>query len=177
MTLVFVGGVHGVGKSTCCAEVARLADCVHVAASDIIRRERAGAIASSGKLVADVDGNQNLLIRGFHNLQRAASQTSILLDGHFAMRDSTGKIQSVSADVFRALGIDHLVCLSDAPEAIAIRAKLRDGKAPAAEDIAELQEAELQNAKLVAAALDVSFTQLRAGDIEALKRLVARTSA
>ncbi len=173
MTVLFVGGVHGVGKSTCCGKVAQTVGCLHVTASDIIRRAHAGAIASSGKLVADVEGNQSLLVRGFLAFQHEVQGTSILLDGHFAMRDSNGDIQPVAADVFNALGIDHLVCLVDEPHAIEVRMSQRDGQAPANREIADLQNAELQNARWVASSLDLPFTLLRSGDVEGLRRLVS----
>ncbi|MBC7705458.1 MAG: AAA family ATPase [Rhodoferax sp.] len=172
MTVVFVGGVHGVGKSTCCAQVAQLAACLHVTASEIIRRERSEAIASAGKLVADVDGNQRLLISGFHTFRVQAGTTSILFDGHFAMRDGLGEIRAVSVDVFRSLGIDRVVCLVDEPSAIATRIQQRDGSALAEREIAELQDAELRHARLVAAALAVPFTLLQGGDVELLRRHV-----
>jgi len=172
VTVVFVGGVHGVGKSTCCAQVAQLARCLHVTASEIIRRERSQAIASAGKLVADVDGNQRLLIRGFHALRVQAGTMPILLDGHFAMRDALGEIKSVSVDVFRSLGVDRVVCLVDELSAIASRIEQRDGTALADREIAELQDAELRHARLVAIALAVPFTLLQSGDVEALRRYV-----
>lgn len=177
MTVVFVGGVHGVGKTTICAQVAQLAGCLHVTASEIIRRERAQAIASAGKLVADVDGNQRLLIGGFHTLRQKAGATPILLDGHFAMRNGVGEIQSVSVDVFRSLEIDRVVCLVDEPSAIAARIRQRDGTAPADREIADLQNAELRHARQVAAALAVPFTLLQGGDLEALSRHVPPAQA
>lgn len=172
MTVVFVGGVHGVGKSTCCAQVAQLTGCLHVTASEIIRRERAQAISSAGKLVADVDGNQRLLIRGFHALRQEAGTTPILLDGHFAMRDGLGDIQTVAVGVFRSLGIDSVVCLVDAASAIAARIWQRDGTGPADREIADLQDAELSHARLVAADLAIPFTLLQGGDVQALSRHV-----
>lgn len=174
MTIIFVGGVHGVGKSTCCAEVARATGCLHVTASEIIRRERAGAIAASGKLVADVEGNQGLLIRGFQSLRKEAGAASILLDGHFAMRDSGGHIQSVAVEVFSALGIGHLVCLADEPHLIADRMAQRDGAKPVERDIAALQEAEHKNASRVAALLGIPFSLLRSPHMEDLRQLVPR---
>jgi adenylate kinase len=172
MKVVFVGGVHGVGKSTCCARVAQVATCLHVTASDVIRRERAGAVAASSKLVADVEGNQSLLIRGFMTLKSEAIVTAILLDGHFAMRDTQGDIQTVSPHVFRALGIDQVVCVVDEPRAIVDRIRHRDGQAPTHQEIANLQNAELRSAQLVATALSVPFTSLQCGDVEGLRRLV-----
>lgn len=97
---------------------------------------------------------------------------SILLDGHFAMRDGLGEIQSVSVDVFRSLGIDRVVCLVDEPSAIAARIQQRDGTALADREVAELQDGELRHARLVAVALAVPFTLLQGGDVEALRRYV-----
>lgn len=172
MTVVFVGGVHGVGKSTCCAQVAQLAGCLHVTASEIIRRERAQAITLAGKLVADVDGNQRLLIRGFQAFRQKAGATPILLDGHFAMRNGLGDIQLVSVDVFRSLGIDCVICLVDEASAISDRIRQRDGTAPADHEIADLQDAELRHARMVADDLAIPLTLLHGGDAEALSRHV-----
>lgn len=172
MTIVFVGGVHGVGKSTCCARVSQLVGCLHVTASEIIRRARAQAVASAGKLVTDVDGNQRLLTRGFHAMREEAGTTSILLDGHFALRDALGQIQLVSVDVFKSLRIDRVVCFVDEPSAIAARVRQRDGAAPPDRDIADLQDAELRHAELVAITLAIPFTLLQGGNVEALSRQV-----
>jgi adenylate kinase len=170
MTIVFVGGVHGVGKSTCCSEVASQLRCVHVTASDIIRRQRADAIAAKGKLVANVAGNQDLLQHGFELVKRSAGQSTILLDGHFALRDSARAIQSVSSDVFAGLGIEHLICFVDAPIAIVERLSSRDGETLQIDEVAELQRAELETASAVAHALNIQLTVLEGSDAESLKQ-------
>lgn len=160
------------GKSTCCAQVAQLATCLHVTASDIIRHERSEAISTAGKLVADVEGNQGLLVHGFHILRLQVGTMPILLDGHFTMRDRLGEIQAVSVDVFRSLGIDRAVCIVDEPSAIAARIQQRDAVALADQEIAALQDAESRHARLVSAALAIPFTLLKGGDVEALRRYV-----
>lgn len=171
MTVVFVGGVHGVGKTTCCSQVAQRLGCLHVTASEIIRRERVHAVGSTGKLVADVDANQQLLIRGFQSLRAQAGPTSILLDGHFALRDRFGEIQPVFVDVFRCLCIDRIACIVDEPSAIAARLRQRDGIAAADPEIDQLQDAELRQARLVATALAVPFALLKGVDVEALSSM------
>lgn len=172
MTIVFVGGVHGVGKSTCCAQVAEQLECVHVSASEVIRRQRADAIAASGKLVTDVGGNQELLLRGFESVKRLAGPASIMLDGHFALRDSERTIRRLSAELFSDLGVKHLVCIVDEVEAIVLRMGVRDGQSPHADDVSSLQKAELDNAKDVAKALRMPLTVLNGIDVEGLARAV-----
>ncbi|MET0334107.1 MAG: ATP-binding protein [Rhizobacter sp.] len=170
MTIVFVGGVHGVGKSTCCAEIAGQLDYLHIAASAVIRQERADAIASKGKLVADVPGNQELLRRGFERMKLSAGHEMILLDGHFALRDSERAIQSVPSDVFASLGIQHLICFVDTPIAIAERMNSRDGEEVQLGDVSELQAAELGTARAVALALGIQLTVLDGLDVEGLRK-------
>jgi len=170
MTIVFVGGVHGVGKSTCCSEVANQLRCVHVTASDIIRQQRADAIAAKGKLVANVAGNQELLRHGFELVKRLAGQSTILLDGHFALRDSERAIQSLSSDVFVGLGVEQLICFVDAPIAIVERMGSRDGETLHIDEVAELQRAELETASAVALALGIQLTVLQGPDRAGLKQ-------
>lgn len=170
MQILFVAGVHGVGKTTACAEVAARLYGEHYTASGLIKSAKASAIATTGKLVADVDGNQELLISSFKEKVIRAKGQIILLDGHSALRDASNAIQRLPVSVFRSLGVTKIVCFSDSPEAIAARMQARDNAETKAAEIAELQEAELAQASSVAEQLGVPFSRLQAFDVEGLYR-------
>ncbi|MGF6755629.1 adenylate kinase [Paraburkholderia sp. GAS42] len=177
MNVVFVGGVHGVGKSTTCECVARTHGYAHISASDLIRRERADAVTANGKLVTDVEGNQDLLIRGFRRFCDSGSRSRcILLDGHFVLRDGEGDIQRLPLSVFRALAPSRLVCLEDDPVAIALRLQQRDLNEMGLNQVSSLQDQELSHARDVALDLRVPLTVLRAFDIAGLQKLLSMPS-
>ncbi|WP_425469715.1 ATP-binding protein [Paraburkholderia unamae] len=173
MNVVFVGGVHGVGKSTTCECVASTYGYAHVSASDLIRRERADAVAANGKLVNDVEGNQYLLIRGFRRFRDLGNTRCILLDGHFVLRDSDGDIQRLPLSVFRALAPSRIVCFEDDPVAIASRLQQRDLNQVEVNQVSSLQDQELSHASDVASDLRVPLTALRAFDRVGLQRLLS----
>jgi adenylate kinase len=171
--LVFVGGVHGVGKSTVCAEVAvRLGLPVH-SASAVIRSERGLYVPVQGKAVANVDGNQQLLIEGVRKLLELSAGIQ-LMDGHFALRSTSGKIECISVSVFEQLGIRQVVCIRDAASSILQRLIQRDGYSGSLEEIAALQEAELQHANVVAKRLSVPLHVMSAFDAASLELLLRR---
>lgn len=176
MNIVFVGGVHGVGKSTTCECVASTCGYAHVSASDLIRRERADAVAANGKLVTDVGGNQELLIHGFRRFCDSGGSRRILLDGHFVLRDGAGDIQRLPLSVFRALAPGRLVCFEDDPVAIASRLQHRDLNEVGANQVSSLQDQELSHASDVASELRVPLTVLRAFDSVGLERLLSMLS-
>jgi adenylate kinase len=172
MRLIFVGGVHGVGKSSVCSDVAKETQARHLTASALIRAERASAITMGGKEVADLSGNQDLLIRGFRRLVRDECSTSVLLDGHFVLITSTWGVQPIPVDVFRALRITELVCFVGDPDEITERLRSRDGLVVKASEISELQRRELEQAMIVSEALGLPLEKFTAFDSIALAPLV-----
>lgn len=172
MKTIFVGGVHGVGKSTCCKQVAESHGWSHLSASEVIRGQRADAIAKLGKLVANVDANQDLLLRGIEVFRASSSGGSILLDGHFALRVADGSIQRLPTSVFAALQLDGITCYIDEPAAIAERLRERDHQEVREDDVVALQQEELMHAREVAKALNLRLEVLPAFDSGALSRLV-----
>lgn len=172
MGIVFVGGVHGVGKSTACTEVATVLDLPVHSASAMIRAERAAPSPDQGKSVADVVTNQQWLIRGLRKrlLENAGLH---ILDGHFALRSSIGRVECIGLNFFDQLDIEHVVCFQDNPAAIVSRLSKRDGYRGTVGDVAELQDMEIRHAALVARHLSLSLHVLVAFDDVSLKRLLS----
>ena len=173
MGLAFVGGVHGVGKSTACVEVASAMGLRVHTASAVIRSERELPDSDQGKLVADVKANQQLLIRGVRKLLAEGPGLQIL-DGHFALRTLHESIECIGVDVFDQLCVQTFVCYQDDPAAILRRLRERDAGSSTVAEIAALQDAEIRHAKLVARRLSRPLHLLMAFDSESLKRLLAR---
>lgn len=170
MKVIFVAGIHAVGKSTACKAISGKFGISHFTVSQIISEERATAIAENSKLVADVDGNQKLLI---HGVSRRWDAGRCLLDGHFTMRrKSDGEIQPIHVDVFRELRIAGVVLFIDRPEQISKRMYERDGAALPVEMFHEHQEAELVHAKFVASSLERPMVVLQAFDIDNMLKAV-----
>lgn len=172
MGVIFVAGVHAVGKTTACTQAADTLKIAHYAASSLIKAEKADAISSQGKAVIDKDGNQELLIRG---VEKACMrhQGRIILDGHFTLLMADGNIETLSISVFRALTIEGIVVFQDQPDEIAKRLQLRDRETWIPEHIAKHQNAELAHAHAVSTELNIPLTLLAAFNSKGLTDTVA----
>lgn len=171
MKVIFVAGIHAVGKSTVCRSVSDELGIPHYTASQIIREEKSSAVAEGSKLVADVADNQRILIRG---ASRLLERGRFLLDGHFTMRrELDGGIEPIHADVFRDLRVDRVVLFVDAPEAIAKRMHDRDGVLHPVEMFQSHQDAEISHARHVTNVLGLPMAILQAFDAEGMKEILS----
>ena len=161
--MIFLGGVHGVGKSSMCAEAAQVIGLTVFGASAIIRAERQVPSIDSRTAVSNVAGNQELLIQGVRK-RGPESSGHFVLDGHFVLRTLDGAIERIDPAVFVALGIDYFICIQDDPQAIAARLLERDGAMHAVDEIAALQSAELDHAAYVSRELKIRLDVLQAFD-------------
>ena len=161
--MIFLGGVHGVGKSSMCAEAAQVIGLTVFGASAIIRAERQVPSIDSRTAVSNVAGNQELLIQGVRK-RVPKSSGHFVLDGHFALRTLDSAIERIDPAVFLTLGIDHFICIQDHPRAIAARLLERDGAMHAVDEIAALQSAELDHAAYVSRELKIRLDVLQAFD-------------
>jgi len=175
MNIIFVAGIHAVGKTTACQMVSNRLGIPHYSASQIIRDEKSSAVPDDSKLVADIEDNQKLLIQG---VLRRLKSGRFLLDGHFTMRrKSDGDIETIHVDVFRKLCVRSVVLFTDHPEVISKRMQERDGILHPPEMFSSHQDAEINHANLVASQLSIPITRLHAPDaeivIESFKKLVS----
>ncbi|MCP5415191.1 MAG: AAA family ATPase [Chromatiaceae bacterium] len=173
MGVIFVAGVHGVGKTTVCAHAVRSLGHAHYSASGLIKSEKANSMSETGKAVSDVDGNQALLIRG---VEKACGQHQgrIILDGHFTLSKPDGRIEAVSVAVFSSLSLNGVVVYHDEPAAIVERLHRRDGERYRVDAIARHQDSELTHAQLVAAELGSPIEILPVFDSDALIATISR---
>jgi adenylate kinase len=166
--MIFLGGVHGVGKTSMCAGVSERFGLRVISASAIIREERERPSSDSRTAVFNVAGNQGLLVRGVHRIVTDIPER-YLLDGHFALRTLAGDIEEIDADVFRAIGVSGLICLVDDPGAIAQRLAARDRAVHDVIAISQLQAAELRSAEAAARTLGLGLNVVQAFDIPAFE--------
>lgn len=170
MKVIFVAGIHAVGKSTTCKAISDEFGVPHYTSSQIIRDEKSSAVSANSKLVADVVDNQRLLIQG---VSRILEGGRFLLDGHFTMRrKSDGGIEAIHVDVFRELRVGSVVLFTDHPEEISKRMHARDGVLQPVEMFRSHQDAEVAHAKHVATTLAVSLVILQAFDIEGMAKTI-----
>jgi adenylate kinase len=163
MKVIFVAGVHAVGKSTACNVLTEKLGIPNFRASQIIKGEQSSAVDESSKLVADVAENQRLLIQG---VRKILEKGNLLLDGHFTMRrKSDGDIETIHVDVFRELQICGVLLYTDEPGEISKRMHARDGVLQPVEMLQSHQDAEVAHAKHVVATLAIPLVILQAFDM------------
>lgn len=166
MSVIFLAGVHGVGKGFLGAPVASSMGVAHLTASQLIREEKGQATWGLDKKTSDLDDNQLALIRAVS--QRRLTHPSILLDGHFVLRDAQGVLTPLATSVFKELHLTGVILLTEAESVIASRLALRDKGTPDIQAISELAAAELTHAQAVCTELKLPFTQIHAPTLASL---------
>ena len=172
MSVIFLAGVHGVGKGFLGEPVASSMGLAHLTASQLIREEKGQATWGIDKKASDLDDNQLALIRAIG--QRRLTHPSILLDGHFVLRDTQGVLTPLATSVFKELHLTGVILLTEAERVIAGRLALRDKGTPDVQVISELATAELIHAQAVCTELELPFTQIHAPTLASLTDAVKK---
>lgn len=140
--IIFVAGVHGVGKSHLCAEICTAFNAQHLSAGDLIRQLRREE-TTIDKKVRDVVENQDLLLRAL-NKYLVTSELRVL-DGHFCLLEANNRVRKIPRTVFEQIGPAGVVLLTDDVIDIQQRIRNRDQVMYEVALLAELQRQELEH--------------------------------
>jgi adenylate kinase len=149
-SIVFVGGIHGVGKSSFCSRLASALKAEHLNAGELISTWRQ-VTASVDKRVSEVAANQDALLGAIRAIP--VRDSPILLDGHFCVLDSVGEITRISVQTFELLAPVVAVVIHDDVQRIQGRLRGRDNRSYPIEMLRTFQNAELTHAQHVCSAI------------------------
>ena len=155
--IIFIGGIHGVGKGTTCTKIQQFLPVEHLSASEVLKWSEVSPDISN-KLVKDISDTQDRLIRGLQ--KKVNPYKKYILDGHFCLFDSNGKVNPVPLDTFLQISPVLVSVITSDPEIITKRLEDRDGRKYHISTIKKMQNTEIEHAQLVAERLKVSFIEL-----------------
>lgn len=165
--MIFISGIHGVGKTFFCNMIKKELNIQSYSASQLIATRR-NKVFSADKLVQDMDDNQPWLIAAVDELRKTGEE--FILDGHFCLLNAGGEITRISAETYISLKPDMIVLLMEQPEIIAKRRFQRDGVHQDVSYIKAFQEAEKKYAEEISEQLGIPLI-ISHGTVE-LKRIV-----
>ncbi len=150
--MIFISGVHGVGKSFFCNLLKDRIGVVSYSASKLISdRKKSGF--TPDKRVDDIDENQLYLLDAVRDLKSCGDE--FLLDGHFCLLNQKGEITRIPLSTFTTLEPDAIVLLTEDPAVIAKRRQDRDHVEHSAFDIKAFQDEEVKYAAEVSELMKV----------------------
>lgn len=158
MGVIFLAGVHGVGKGYVGEPVAKRLGIRYAKASELIQLEKGRATWTAEKHVAEIEDNQEALCRSVRRLME--TEISILLDGHFVLRDTLGNPQKLPMSLFSKLPIVAAVLLQVDSTTVAARLQARDRIMRDRSDVQNLADAESDHANSVCTELRIPLYSL-----------------
>lgn len=173
MGTIFVGGVHGVGKTEACKKIAAEISTSHFSASVMIKELDSTAVKSHTKSIDDVLKNQQLLIHAVNAFFKDGD-ARLILDGHFAVPNAKSVFELIPPTIFSELRLDGIIVLFDEPEQIRLRRLGRDRNTLTVDEIAHIQRQEISQARLVARTLFRPIVEIKAFDLAALSRSIRK---
>lgn len=166
---VFIGGVHGVGKTMFLDGVLKPLGFATFSASDLIKRHK--QMIRKDKTVSDIAGNQKSLI--VESSKEAARHRLYALDGHFTLLSSEREVQPIPIEVFASLNPNCMILLLDSCEQIQMRLMARDGTKWSKALINSFLREEDRQATKVAASLRIPLFRVPETSTLSLSRIKA----
>lgn len=150
--MIFISGVHGVGKSYFCQKLKEIMEIESYVSSSLIEQMKNVAFGVDKKII-EIDDNQKYLLSAVEKLKEKNS--FFLLDGHFCLLNKEGTITRIPEQTFINLHPEAIVLLTEKEEIIAERRMARDGVEVDIESTRKFQEAEITYAREIAEKLGV----------------------
>lgn len=161
---IFVGGVHGSGKTELCKKIQEKIDCVYLSASQLLKWSK------KEKIVENVQENQGIL----KELLKKEMQDDklYLIDGHFALWNKEYKCEKVPLTFFEDLNIKCNLLVVENGDVIGQRLCNRNGINVSPEIIESISSLEKKHSKFIAEKLGVKFFQVNTSNKNQVNRLI-----
>ncbi|MBN8669488.1 MAG: AAA family ATPase [Chitinophagales bacterium] len=168
-TIAFIGGIHGVGKSTTSKLICDKTGLNYLSASEIIKWAEFNN-DSADKKVFNVAQNQNRLIIGLKTMVNARNK--YLLDGHYCLVNKLGTVERIPLEIFTLINPYSLNLLIDDVSLIKDRLEKRDFKIYDIDLLHYMQETEISHANEIAKVLKIPLNIFTVRDIDRIVNLL-----
>lgn len=155
--IVFVGGIHGVGKGTFCNEVSKKFSLEHLTASEVLKWNEISDLKN--KKVEDISSTQERLINNLAKIVKP--NQNYLLDGHFALLNSSGIPQKIEDETFVGINPISIILLTCEESTILSRLTNRDDSKYDLKTIQKMQEMEVEHANNISKKLNIPLFEIK----------------
>jgi len=158
--IIFIGGVHGVGKGHICQIIKSNVNIIQLTASDILKWKDISAIKN--KLVEAINETQDLLILNLKKI--AGKEKDYLLDGHYCLLNQNGEGEKIPFKTFEDLNLSKLIIVFEDAKTIKQRLEIRDSKEYDLEQITHFQNMEVNYAYEISQKLNLPLLEIRSSN-------------
>lgn len=151
--MIFVCGIHGVGKTFFCEKLSKRTKLPMFSASRLILDNKEKNFKN--KQVDNIDINEEVLIDQINKLQ--SQYKNFILDGHLCLLDKQSKIERIRKEVFEQMNIHFLITLIDNPSVIKKRMYERDGIIWKESFVKKFQESEVNYTRYLSRKLNLDY--------------------
>ncbi|MCL6750760.1 AAA family ATPase [Nostoc sp. CCCryo 231-06] len=161
--IIFVGGVHGVGKTNLCKNIELRFNIEHFSASNLITREKAEEHLRN-KQVENIAGNQDILVKSINKYLK--NDNTYLIDGHFCLLNKDNEITKIPYSTFEGISPSAIIVLFEEPENISTRLSSRDSIKHDLPLLRSFQEQEIYYAEYIRDKLNIPYLMCNATKYE-----------
>lgn len=163
--IIFIGGIHGVGKSTICQQICTAINIEHLCASDVIKWG-SSTCETSDKRVMDIQQTQDKLVAGLKDI--VMKDKYYLLDGHYCLINTNDTISQIPQKTFKDIQPILLVVVTADISEIKNRLEARDARLYDYKLLEAMQNRELEYARNLSRILHIPLEIIYQSDIDNL---------
>lgn len=153
--MIFLSGVHGVGKSSLCVKIHERTGIPFYTASELIRDFKSDSLNKS-KFTRNIDDNQHVLIKCIEQIP----ERKFILDGHICLLNENQQICKIDKSFIQILNPSLILIKTSMPNEIQKRLVKRDCQCYDVEFITQFQNTELNYAREMADSLDIPIVEI-----------------
>lgn len=162
--IIFVGGIHAVGKGTICKELAEKFNFEHLSASQVLKWNEISD--SKNKNVQNFDTTQDRLLTNLNKI--IEPNKKYLLDGHFTLLNSNGEPEKIDESTFFGIQPQSIILLTCEPKVIFERLKQRDDSTYKLSVLEKMQQMEIEHADYISKKLNVPLITVINGNTSSI---------
>lgn len=144
--MIFLAGIHGVGKSTLMNKIKEVNNIAIYSASELISTIKTSDYIKN-KNRKNIGSDQNILLKA---IELFVKEKKYILDGHFCLLNNNDQITRIPSTIFEELKIEIIFILTAEINTIIHRLKKRDGINYNYDMISQFQNEEIKYGKEIA---------------------------